>query len=293
MPYSSLANNMFSYMLTMNEFRSIYPDEHKPSFIKLTTITMTSKELFKCSKNDIDKIRSCFTAMGSSGITIRKKGSSEQAGIQWTIKNTAFYNQVTLAYQDVYSKKSIKIFPNGSIQVAGCCDIFDCKRIIKQLSILLGFILKLEPDDNIPSDRFEIQLINTNFSLNYNVNLYEVIRVFSNQHMFKVTYNPEKYSAAIIKFKPAADMKQITVSIFSTGKIIITGAQTLKEIVFAYNIINHVIFENKDTIKTEKIENSELFDIFLGYKIPDFVKFLQNKNIHSWKLTRSNNKIQL
>jgi len=288
MPYSNLANNMFSYMLTMNECRDVYPDEHKPSFIKVTTITMTSKELFKCSKADIVKIRACFTEMDT--ITIRKKGTTGP-GVPWKMRDTAFYNQVTLAYQDVYSKKSIKIFPNGSIQVAGCCDIFDCKRIIKQLSILLNFILKLEQE--ISSDKFNICLINTNFSLNYNVNLYEVINTFSNQNMFKVTYHPERYSAVIIKFKPAADMKQITTSIFSTGKIIITGAQTLKEIVFAYNIINHMIFENKDKIKTENTEESDLFGIFLGYKIPDLVNFLQNKNMHSWKMTRSNNKIKL
>ena len=249
---------------------------------------MTSKELFKCSKTDIIKLRTCFSEMGS--ITIRKKGSSDP-GIEWTMINTAFYNQVTLAYQDVYSKKSIKIFPNGSIQVAGCTDIFDCKRIIKQLSLLLKTIINLDHD--IPSDRFEIKLINTNFSLNYHVNLYEVINVFSEQDMFNISYNPERYSAVIIKFKPASDMKQITVSIFSTGKIIITGAQTLKEIVFAYNIINRMIFENKDTVKTEKTDDTDLFGIFVGYRIPDLVNFLQKRNIHSWKFTRSNNKIEL
>ena len=288
MPYSKLANTMFSYVLTMDECRSVYPDEHKPSFIKLTTITMTSKELFKCSKSKLEKIRACFTDM--DGITIRKKGSTN-TGIKWTLKpSVKFYNQVTLGYEDAYSKKSIKIFPNGSIQVAGCCDLFDCKRIISQLSTLLRFILKL--DYEIPSDQFEIKLVNTNYSLNYHVNLYEVINVFADQDMFNVTYNPERYSAVLIKFKPAADMKQITASIFSTGKIIITGAQTLKEIVFAYNIINRMIFENKDTIKTEKSEESDLFGIFLGYKIPELVEFLKNKNMSSWKLTRSNNKIE-
>ena len=248
---------------------------------------MTSKELFKCSAKDISKIRACFTEMGT--ITIRKKGSNGP-GIPWKMTDTAFYNQVSLSYQDAYSKKSVKVFPNGSIQVAGCCDIFDCKRIIKQLSILLKFILKLEND--IPSDHFEIKLINTNFSVNYDLNLHEVIRVFSEHNMFNVVYNPERYSAVLIKFKPAADMKQITVSVFGSGKIIITGAQTLKEIVFAYTIINQMIFENKDTIKTELSEEPDLFDIFLGYKISDLVKFLKNKNIHSWKLTRSNNKIK-
>ena len=85
-------------------------------------------------------------------------------------------------------------------------------------------------------------MINSNFSLNYNINLRLVCQEFSKyQDTFKVSFEPDRYSAVKVKFKPAEDMKEITTSIFGTGKIIITGAQTLREIADAYRIINDTI----------------------------------------------------
>jgi len=284
--YSSIANNMFSYILSMNEIRSSFPIEHIPSFIKLTTITMVSKnpEL----TIDIEKITNFFT---KNKLVLRKKGSKHE-GFEWNMVHSCeFYNQITLTYKDCYSKKSIKIFPNGSICVAGCCDIFDCKRIITQISYIFKHILNIP---EIPSNNFRIVLINTNFSLNYNLNLFEIVEEFSkHKDIFTVSFNPDRYSAVIIKFKPASDMKQITVSIFSTGKIILTGAETLKEIIFGYQIINKQIFLNKEKLKVGKTETTDTFGVFLGYKIEQWVSFLSKKGISSWALTRSNLQIKL
>jgi len=58
----------------------------------------------------------------------------------------------------------------------GCCDIFDCKRIITQLVYIFKTFLNL--DVNIPLDSFRVVMINSNFSLNHNVNLMEVTRWF-------------------------------------------------------------------------------------------------------------------
>lgn len=281
--YSSIANTTFSYLSTMNEIRSSFPDEHKPSFIKLTTITMISEIN---NQIDIDKIRNFFAK--NKKVVLRKKGSKHR-GFEWRIKMTEFYNQVTLTYEDCYSKKSIKLFPNGSIQVAGCSDVFDCKRIINQLSHLFKLILDI---DEIPRDNFRIVLINTNFSLNYNLNLFKVVDEFSKySDVFNISFDPDRYSAVLIKFKPAENMKQITASVFSTGKIILTGAETLKEIVFGYQIINQLIYSKKDKIKVEKTENKDLFDVFFGYKISDWIPFLKKNKISPWAYTRTNLKI--
>jgi TATA-box binding protein (TBP) (component of TFIID and TFIIIB) len=281
--YSSIANNMFSYLMTMNEIRSSYPDEHKPSFIKLTTITMVA---YIGQEIEIEKIRDYFAK--NKKLVLRKKGSNAK-GFEWRVKMTEFYNQITLTYQDCYSNKSIKLFPNGSVQVAGCCDVFDCKRIIVQLSALFKIILDI---DEIDKDNFRIVLINTNFSLNYKLNQYKICEEFSKHpDIFKVTYDPDRYSAVLIKFKPAENMKQITVSIFGTGKIILTGAETLKEIVFGYQIINQVLYNNREKLKVEKSDETDVFNIFLGYKIPEMVSFLKKKKIASWAYTRRNLKI--
>jgi len=263
--------------------RKNFPDETRPSWVKITTITMVTS-----FKRDIDikKLRSIFEKIGS--YKMRRKGTSTD-GFEWKLKPTTFYNQVTLSYHDSYSTKSVKVFPNGSIQVAGCCDLFDCKRVITQLVYIFKTFLKMEFD--VPVDSFRVVMINSNFSLNYNVNLIKVADWFEEyDDIFKVSFEPDRYSAVKIKFKPAEDMKEITCSIFSTGKIIITGAETLKEIAFAYNIINQHINENPN-IRVSRTEETDVFNVFLGYKCEPMIEKLREKGFKSWVQTITNRQI--
>lgn len=271
-------NHTFNYLSTLGDFRDNFPEDHRPSWVKITTITIISKFL---QEIDIPKLRNHFE---KTSMKIRVKGSTFD-GFEWKIKPTTFYNQITLGYIDQYSTKSVKVFPNGSVQVAGCSDLFDCRRVIKQLTFILNTILEID----IPSDGFRVVMINTNFSLNYNINLMETMRVFSENKIFaSVTFDPDKYSAVKIKFKPAENMKQVTTSIFSTGKIIVTGAETLKEIAFAYNIINQHINANKDFIKVSKTVITDVFDTIYGYKIEECIKHVRKNGYHPWHFTRSN-----
>jgi TATA-box binding protein (TBP) (component of TFIID and TFIIIB) len=279
--YSQIANNTFSYILTLDEFRSAIPEEFRPSWVKITTITMVST---LSDTIDIHKFRDRMEKLGS--VKLNMAGS--KSGFEWKLKPTTFYNQVTLGYQDAYSTKSVKVFPNGSIQVAGCSDLFDCKRIITQLTFLLKNVLQLEKE--ISSGDFRIVMINTNFSLNKFINLFEVSEHFGKNEIFKVSFDPDRYSAVKVKFKPAADMKEVTTSIFSTGKIIVTGAETLKEIAFAYNIINRYM-NSKPSIYVQDSPTKEYFDIFMGYKIDSWIKKLRGDNFESWIPTKTNMRI--
>ena len=281
--YSSIANNSFSYLLTLDEMRNALPEEIRPSWVKITTITMVSSFI---QEIDIKKLREIFERIGS--YKMRRKGTNTD-GFEWKLKPTTFYNQVTLTYNDTYSTKSVKVFPNGSIQVAGCCDLFDCKRIITQLVYIFKTFLGLEIQ--LPVDSFRVVMINSNFSLNYNINLMKVADWFEEYNdIFKVSFEPDRYSAVKIKFKPAHDMKEITCSIFSTGKIIITGAETLKEIAFAYNIINQHINENPH-IRVSRTEETDVFDVYLGYKCDPFIKKLREKGFQTWMKTITNREI--
>ena len=282
--YSAIANNSFSYLLTLDEFRKELPEETRPSWIKITTITMVSSFI---QEIDIKKLRGVFENMDS--LKLKRSGTNDEGGFEWKLKPTTFYNQVTLTYHDKYSTKSVKVFPNGSIQVAGCCDLFDCKRIITQLTYMFKTILGMNMQ--VPVDSFRVVMINSNFSLNYNINLMKVTQHFENySDIFKVSFEPDRYSAVKIKFKPAQDMKEITTSIFSTGKIIITGAETLKEIAFAYNVINQHINEEPQ-IRVSPTTETDVFDTFLGYKCEPMIEHLRKKGFHSWLQTITNRQI--
>lgn len=284
--YSSIANNTFSYFLTLNAFREKIKRDHpeiEPSWIKLTTITMISQ-----FKRDIDIpfLKAYFDKQNMIKLTNIKKKTRT---FNWTRKETTFFNQISLIYEDHHSTKSVKVFPNGSIQVAGCADLFDCKRVIRQLSYMFSKILGKEYI--IPEDSFRVVMINSNFSLNKNLNLIETARKF--EDIFKMSFEPDRYSAVKVKFRPAEDMKEITTSIFSTGKIIITGAETLKEIAFAYNIIVSHILEHKKSLITTDIDplKKEVFDVASGYNINDIIKEARNLGQKSWVDTIKNKQI--
>ena len=283
--YSTIANNTFSYFLTLNEFRERLKREHpeiQPSWIKLTTITMISQ-----FKRGID-IQFLKTFFEEYELKLSRKEKKKRKFI-WRMKDTTFYNQISLVYEDYHSTKSIKVFPNWSIQVAGCADLFDCKRVIKQLSCMFSRILGKEYI--IPEDTFRVVMINSNFSLNKNLNLLQTAQKF--ESVFKTSFEPDRYSAVKVKFRPSDDMKEITTSIFSTGKIIITGAETLKEIAFAYNIIVSHILEHKKSILTTDVDplKNEVFEIASGYHINQIIETANDLGYKSWVDTIKNKQI--
>lgn len=240
--------------------QNILKNSGDPSWIRITTITITSK--IKDFVFDTQKFKDNFRKLGK--VLIRHEGSNF-SGFEWTMSETSFYNQVTVSYRDKYSNKSVKIFPNGSVQAAGCSNLVDCHRVIAMLAEVIRIVFNLDSKPKL--DPPTIQMINTNFSLNSSVHLKKVIDKFSANKNFFVTFDPEKYSAVKIKFQPGKDMKKVTCSIFSTGKVIVTGARTLKEIVAAYEIINTQITPYEMVQKSEK---KDIFDVFMGVKFEDW-----------------------
>ena len=260
----------FPYIQKLNRIRQELlknPELPAPSWVRITTITMCSKFL---EAIDLPKFRESFKKLET--VYVRPKGSRSR-GFAWKMKETAFYNQVTIGYEDHSSRKSIKLFPNGSIQVAGCADLFDCRRILKQLSFILKVVLGKDAD--VPVDDVSVKMINTNFSLNSSVNLLKIISKLSKGASFKVTFDPDRYSAVKVKFIPKPGQKQVTASIFSTGKIIVTGAQTLDEIAEAYSILNQNLRDPAILIKPSA--QPELFDNIMGATFEEWGRVLANK----------------
>ena len=274
--YDQVSNNTFSYILTLDEMKKSFPDGDVSSFPKLITITMVADAK---TAIDTDLFRSRMRE-----IRIRPKGKDVEPFI-WNLKNTEFYNQVTLSCTDKMSTKSIKVFSNGSIQVAGCADLFDCWRVIQQITMIIKTIMDIQVD----IQTFRICMINANFQFNRSVNLRHCARHFSSNPMFKTTFSEDKYAAVKIKFKPAEDMKSLTASVFGTGKVILSGAQTLKEIAFGYNTLIHYMNMNESVLE-EHQDDPINFTNIMGYEIDDWVTNLSER-FRSWQFTYKNNPI--
>ena len=75
-------------------------------------------------------------------------------------------------------------------------------------------------------------------------------------------------------------MKRVTASIFSTGKIIVTGAQTLKEIALAYKIINQILAPA--SVRLGASDKKDNFETILGHKFSEWVPKLQADGRKAW-----------
>lgn len=182
-----------------------------------------------------------------------------------------FFNQNTIIVNSREDKYlNVKLFKNGSIQMTGCKDLVDANIVINKLVKKLKetLFVKKQSEDNILTEikfvsnlddlhvsNFKINLINTNFGVNYYINKEELFTLLTNKGIFcRITTN---HACVNIKHKiiNANDNSESLVSIFvfQTGNIIITGAKKSEEVKSAYNFIVSFLNQNKNKIIKKNI----------------------------------------
>jgi len=268
MAYSHEILETFNFLKNINETRTgvMRASNMDPSWVKVTTITITAK---LSAALDIKHIREFFNQKE----TLCVKSSQSKHVVKWSIAQTTFYNQVSIFYDDHKSRKSVKLFPNGAVQVAGCSDLPECRRVIKQIACIVSHVTKRK----MTIDDFSVAMINTNFSLNFSVNLYNIFDSFQAAG-HDTTYNPDRYAAVKVKMEVTPG-RFITASIFGSGKVIMTGARCLEEISLTYGTIMKIICENQYSVYDEKSEKPDKFDVYRGVPIPTWLEKISKTTI--------------
>ena len=190
-------------------------------FFKITTHTIVF------NVNKIIDIRKLYNALDDE--TIHKQFWGNVNDFRYTKRNKLkkiFFNQISISYKD-FSKKAIKIFPNGKIHITGLASLHDfentCEMIITWLNTYLdnGFIIR---DDSV-----NVVMTNGTFNICEPIKLRHLINMLSiNDYVKNIRYNPEKYPAVNIKMKNGT-----SVFIFRTGKLIMS-AKSIDDISITY-----------------------------------------------------------
>ena len=206
---------------------------------------------------------------------VKYKGEIDLKNLKKRDKGTKkfFYNQITTHlytdFSDINKKVNVKIFNNGSIQMTGLKNKNQGNDIIKYL---FDKIKNLNENNNICNiDNFKIYhysivMINTDFDIGFNINRSKLNRHIINNNIFS-SYEPCVYpgvkikyyykknknngmcncSSGICKGKGLDDScKKITIAVFNSGKIIITGGNTIEQCEEAYNFIKKILLDNKE-----------------------------------------------
>lgn len=245
------------FLLSIQATRKSFEKELRPSWLKITTITV----IMNIGKPiDIQAIEQAL----ANGVSL---GRDRTHVFKWSLMPTKFHNQITIGYTDAKSKKSIKLFPNGAIQVAGCSDLIDCERVREQLDLIIG---TYNPQGGKVTQS-SIAMINTNFYMSHKLNLNAVLEEFEE---LEPSFNSDVYSGVIIKI-PVRDQKPITASVFASGAVIITGARDLCEIARAYRDMARRLCQPAILIKKHK--NPKVPLVLFGFPISKLVKAYQKK----------------
>jgi TATA-box binding protein (TBP) (component of TFIID and TFIIIB) len=196
------------------------------------------------------------------------------------ITSKSFFNQSTLVIrrrmddqkEESWKEVNMKLFANGGIQMTGVTSESFAFRTIEWLLSQIQR-LPVSPFSSEPSiQRFSVQLINTDYALNYFINQDALHKLFINQYNLfsmlektiyqgvntKFFYNSRNPGVGICQCQTfckgqgtgegEGQCKRITMSIFRTGRIIITGARHLHQIESAYAFLNRVFETHKSTV---------------------------------------------
>ena len=227
----------------------------------------------------------------------KKKINNINDIIKTNSKNKSnFFNQCTVIVRPNLNTRpvNIKLFLNGSSSMTGCLnenDGLDAMYVLlKELKKYSECFYNDYDIDNIEIIDYKISMINSDYSLEFKVDrlvLYNLLISITN---LLVTYEPERYPGVKISYYHNNNnnngvckcskltkcngkglnlsCKKITIAIFQSGNVIITGARTEEQASDAYTYINKImnehyikivklsILDNLDKIKIESDGNS-------------------------------------
>ena len=195
-------------------------------------------------------------------------------------KQTNFYNCTSIMFED-HSKKNIKVFKNGKLQMTGITSKYECYKVCDLVQSLLqntpNVMFSNSPVTKIPN--MEICMINTNFSINCEIDiefqLQKILRTYSFIEYAK--YDPDVYPGLKVKYVHA-DKIRTSIFIFATGSIVITGSKQLKyHTIEAYSFLIDTFTNNWDAVTKNKqtIKKKESICNHFGYNRKDLLSFLK------------------
>lgn len=197
------------------------------------------------------------------------------------VTEKTFFNQATLVIRKTlvgrgWKEVNVKLFANGGVQMTGVptpeFSQESIKYVIDQIKAKLPEIF-VSPDA-AGMTKFKIQLINSDYSINRHIYQEKLHKVLSNVYNLFSSHESTIYQGVNTKYyynkkgsvlRPGiceckaacngqgngdgdGECKRITISPFSSGKIIITGARDMDQINEAYEFFNDILKAHQEQI---------------------------------------------
>ena len=255
---------------------------------RISTITITGsvnchinlKELYH--NIDIDSFpKIVYVEHGDNKYNQNCKGEKKRKNKTNTHSVKRFDNQLTMIYKFNGYVFNIKLFKNGNVQMTGVKDINEGEKMIDELIEFIKYInlssnneiVSIEEISQVKNTNYRVRLINSDFKVNFEIKRDVLYKILLNVYNINCTYEPCIYPGVKIAYYvnendeqyngicqckikcigKKTTCKRITIAIFQSGCVIITGANTIKQINLTYKYISDVLKNHMSEITRSRV----------------------------------------
>nr|WRJ69762.1 putative TATA-box binding protein [Oceanusvirus sp.] len=240
-----------------------------PPPYRINTMTLTAKS--GLPRIDLDVLKTvsvghdagiAHVSFVSSDRTIVRRGNViKKNGRRRTYSKRMFDNQATVVAHvpEREGYVNIKLFRNGQLQMTGARSVQEGKHAVTNVLGKMGHDASRVHDVNV-------RLMNSDFRLGYRVDRDKLYALVTDVLGLRCSYNPSVYLAVKTYYmfnehgdgvcrgecdgkKPGSCCKKITVFVFHTGAVIITGAVTVKQLEAAHSWITGIARTHENSIR--------------------------------------------
>ena len=245
--------------------------------LRISTITVCFK---LGTELNLGEILSAFEKKGSFRHIFFKKGTKKSKNEEL---NNAFYNQCTIKmairdkvslFGESLSNVSLMLFPNGSGKAVGCRTIRTCARVIKDVvSLLMANEAVMKEPTKLCVQDVGVKMINSDFRVQRGIKQRKLTQILTDNYSVSeggrvrsALFDPDKYPGINVKYLSEnfdgdwiKNVKytrkgrkrvngEVSLFVFRSGSIIITGGRKPEEFKKAYTFINDVIEKHKEEV---------------------------------------------
>ncbi len=192
------------------------------------------------------------------------------------VSDKTFFNQSTIVIRKLrevggdFKEVNVKLFANGGFQMTGVTTEEFSRDVINWMIVRVNALP--EPVTTVPLElkKFAVQLLNSDYKMNAFAKRAELHKILCEQYHLSSTLETTIYQGVNTKYYYNEDngkvisgkkgichcpkfcsgqgdgstigtCKKITIAVFQTGSIIITGARTRKQLDEAYDYMNDIM----------------------------------------------------
>lgn len=242
-----------------------------PTLYTVLSKSVTDSELDEISYLEYGSNKQDLQSTGIKHTKLKKKNNTKQK----EVTRRRFDNQLTIVMYYEENKYNIKLFKNGNVQITGVKSIVNGKLAIDHLiKIVKDMMLKnnggiINNVNDLQNTNYRIRLINSDFKVvNCEIRLDYLFNIVTKKYKITCSYEPCIYPGAKIEYYYPNDgfckcthfcngksdtCKKITIAVFQSGCVIITGANKIDHINVAYDFVCRILKDNLSDIKRMKL----------------------------------------